>query len=668
MIDYDEAKALIDELEPEYARRHRDCQLLRRFWHGDYDQSENAGQFDELWRSLVKDTSERGTVTDYNLVRNLVFDVCLKYQSFLSALPMIRTFVERESRVARKQAALKERVLYGTWADGNMNVQLNRIAWFGPLMGDAFLGAWPDLRRNTVRPVVRSPEHAYPVPNFDHTGLDAILFCWKTTPAKARRAFPNWRGRGGDGDRNAEVEVLEYSDTTGFKRWVDTQLTNHVEHNLGVNLYEQVPFIRVPGEPFNHGAVEQAVNLVVAGSALHSLLMQAVIENVFPRLVLEDPLKFSEHIDTGPGATIGVNPGGKAYFLAPPADPMAVGASLLQENERAIKQGTSMPDVNFGQFDASIITGKAVNALQGAGTGSVVEMVQGSGVGQALTAWNEKALTIYQRMFRDDTIHLYGMQPQSIVDLNPRQFSLSFKGAEIVGSPRNEVVFSPYIDLHGKLVMSLQALGAGLVSKTYAREQIGISDSEIMQEEIIGEVVEEAVVNTMMQALQAQATPEAGDETLAAATAYVGGDQVVRAPLGTPPMAGPAGVPAAGEPAGLAGGGQAVTPPFELPPGSPQAGAPLGGAAPPAPAGPAPAGAETLSLEAAEAALRGVELVGRAWLVGQIVAAGQSSEVEVAVTEDADRQTIADALRVPVIFHRVAGEPAEESVEIGGGV
>lgn len=674
MIEYAEAKALIDELEPEYAKRHNDCQLLRRFWHGDYEHGTKAGLYDELFTSLVKDGAERGTVTDYNLVRNLVFDVCLKYQSFLSPLPMIRTFVERESRPARKQAALKERVLYGTWADGNMNVQLNRIAWFGPLMGDAFLGAWPDMERNIIRPVVRSPEHAFPVPNFDGTRLDALLFCWKTTPAKAKRAFPNWDGQGPDGEQNAEIEVLEYSDNKGFKRWVDTKLTNHVEHNLGFNLFDQVPFIRVPGEPFNHGAVEQAVNLVIAGSALHSLVMQAMIENVFPRMVLEDPMKFSETIDTGPGAVIAVNAGGDIRFVSPGTETLATATGIIQENERAIKQGTSMPDVNFGQFDASIITGKAVNALQGAGTGSVVEMVQGGGIGGALTSFNEKVLTMYQRMFRDDQIHLYGVQPQSMLDLNPRQFALSFKGSEIVGSPRNEVVFSPYIDLHGKLVMALQAQGAGLVSKTWSREQIGISDSEIMQEEIVGEVIEEAVVGAMMQALQAAATPEAGDEALAAATAYIGGGEpVLRAPLAPP---GPAPAPPGGSafpgaPADLPGGGQAVAPPFELPPGSPQAGAPFGAAPQTAPPGPAPGGAATptadegISLEAAQAALAGVDLVGRAWLVGQIVMVGVTNEVEVALTDDADRQTIADALRVPVVFHRVTGPPAEEAVEVG---
>jgi hypothetical protein len=181
-----------------------------------------------------------------------------------------------------------------------------------------------------------------------------------------------------------------------------------IEHNLGFNLFEQVPFIFIPGEPWNHGAVEQSVNLVDAGNMLYSLMMQAMFENVFPKLVLEDPMKFGEQIDTGPGAVIPVNQGGKAYYLSTPNNAVGAGMAMLQGNEAAVKQDTSMPDVNFGQFDASIITGKAINALQGAGTGSLVEMVQGFGIGQNLVKWNEKALTIYQRMFADDTVYLQG--------------------------------------------------------------------------------------------------------------------------------------------------------------------------------------------------------------------------------------------------------------------
>jgi hypothetical protein len=664
LITYEYAKQLLSELDTSYQDRHFQHTRLRQFWQGRFWERVDtlAHGLASIFRDVTSTPSDIGP--DWKLVLPLVNEVCVKYQSYLSGLPMIRTFTERpESRRSRAQADLKERVLYGSWAHTNMNQQLNRIAWYVPLMGDAFLGIWPDFEYNCVKAIVRSPEHAFPLPSFDGSDLDAILFMWKTTPARAKRAFPNWSGPKDDDTK--EIEVLEYSSNTGFQRWVDTQETNRVEHNLGFNLFDQVPFIHVPGEPWNHGAVEQAVGLVEAGSALYSLMMQAMIENVFPRMVLVDPMKFSETIDTGPGAVIPVNPGGDLKFVSPGGEALGAAAGLLQENERAVKQAASTPDVAFGQSGASIITGKAVNALQGAGTGSVVEMVQGTAIGSALESWNEKALTIYQRMFSEDTVRLFGMQPTSMFDINPRQFSLSFKGSEIIGSPRNEVVFSPYMDMHGKLVMALQAQGAGLTSKQYGREQIGISDSEEMQEQIVQEAIDDAVVGAIIQALQ-EPTPEAADQASAQATSYLsGGPTPVRAgpppaPPGPPPGGGGGGMPIQT----LPGGGQQSAPALPLPPGSAfgQVGAPSA-AAPSGPGGP-PASTGAVTLPRAQSELSQAQIVGKAWLVGQIVQQGSASTVEVAITDNSDKQTLADAADFTVTFHLVSGKPKEQAVEI----
>jgi hypothetical protein len=674
LISYADAKALKQELEPDYQERHNSHRRLRDFYHGRYwnEVDSTARGVASIFRDISRPVSDVGP--DIKLVRNLVFEVCVKYQSYLSSLPMIRTFTERpDSRRAKAQAALKERVLYATWAQANMNRSLTQIGWFGPLMGDCFHGIWPDFDRNTVMSVIRSPEWAFPVPSFDGSRMDAVIFSWKVPAARAKRQFPNWSGKGEEGGQSKQAEILEYSDDKCFYRWVDEELVNGVEHDLNFNLFDQVPFIEIPGEPWNHGAVEQSVNLVEAGNALYSLMMQAMIENVFPRLILEDPMKFDETIDFGAGATIGVNPGGKAYFLAPPTATMGEAVAMLQENERAIKQDTSMPDVSFGQFDASVITGKAVNALQGAGTGSLVEMVQGGGIGRALESWNEKALTIYQRMYTNDQVYLQGVQPQSMLDLNPRQFSVSFKGKEIIGSPRNEVVFSPYIDMHGKLVMALQAQGAGLTSKGWGREQIGISDSEAMNEEIVTEVIDDAVIGAIVAALQQDPSPEAADVAVGKATSYIEATPLPAAAphpllaLGAgPPAAGPGGQPI-GNFAGPGAGGQFKVPALPLPAGAPvpQAGAPTQ-AAPGAPAVAAPSAG--VSLQDALAAFQNVQLQGKAYLIGEIVVKGSTADaVEIAVTDDVDRQPLQDAATFPVVFHTVDGEPKEQFAEIGTG-
>ena len=113
--------------------------------------------------------------------------------------------------------------------------------------------------------------------------------------------------------------------------------------------------------------------------------------------------------------------------------------------------------------------------------------------------------------------------------------------------------------------------------------------------------------------------------------------------------------------------GQPAPPPAAGPvaPQVPQVGAPSG-AAPQAPAGAAPTTGVTL--QDALNVLGQVPLQGRAFLVGEIVATGQTNDaVEIAVTDDADRQPLQDAATFPTVFHTVAGEPREQFAEIGSG-
>jgi hypothetical protein len=442
-------------------------------------------------------------------------------------------------------------------------------------------------------------------------------------------------------------------------------------------------FIPVPGEPFNHGAVEQIVSMVEMGNALQSLLFQATLENVFPMMVIEDPAKAPEEIMRGAGAVVPVNAGGKVYYETPPVQALPVQVAFLRDNQDKILEAAGMPRVAFGQSPTtSIATGAAINELQGAGTGTTVEMVQGTGIGPALESWNEKALFMYQNLFKDDTIQLYGTETKSILDTSGRQFSLTFKGSEIVGSTRNKVVFQPHMDDHEKLVMGLQGLGGGIYSQRFVREQLGISDNDEMEEEILAEKLQQIVLETLAAQLQAEPTPEKEADIMQIATSFIEGTSVNPEPhpiigaaaaaavpggpgptppdlAGAPPPGGQLG--GGGMPIGqLPGGGQFQTPAIALPAGS---------QTPPGQGGPAPApqgGAGGVTLQDAQSAFQGVQLQGQAWLAGEIVAKGQTQDpVDIFVTDDADRQPLQAAAQFPVAFHPTKGAPQEQSVEIG---
>ena len=689
-IDYETVKSLQEKLRSDelYSGRLEDFARLRKLWHGGFwEQSDSdSGNVSSVFRDMVQ---ESNVSPDLKLVNNLLQQVCVKYQTFLSPIPMIRVFSDYEpdgnTMDARRDANLKERYLYGLWSQRpqGMNSIMNTAAWYLPLFGDCFLGINPNPDTNTPMPFIRSPENAYPIPNYSDGTLEKVIFKWEVTEEMARASFGNEavdkadrapqssRLKGGRRKRDGNFEILEYSDKKEFGRWLSGHKTHGIQHDYGFNLFEQIGFIQVPNEPWNHGAVEQLVGLVEMGNALLSLSFQAVLENVFPTMFLINPMKMPEELNLGPGGVVPLNEGGDVKWVSPPTGAVATQMAMLQNNEQSIKQGASMPDVMFGQSDASIITGKAVNELQGAGTGSVIEMVQGTSLGTALVSWNEKAIFMGQRMYKNETAHLFGLIPDSGIDINPKQFSLSLKGKELKGSARNEVVFSPHTNTQQKVVMGLQMAGAGLVSKKWQRDQVGIPDNDAMEEEIYSEAINDAVLQAHLQAVMATNEQAGGADFEAAVEAEkiaVGYMQGRTQPAAAPPVAPAAG----GQPPPLGGpplpaGGPPLPGEGLGPPGGPPALPP----APGAEVGPPMEGEGIILLGEAMAAFQLVEVEGRVWLVGEIVERGEARNIiDVALTEREDRQTLVSGLpqyQGRLNFLLVEGEPQEINIEVTPG-
>ena len=272
-ISPEDVLALRDKYKDDYLIRHEALKRLRNIWFGKYweEVDKQTRSVSSIFKDLVGTQSDVGP--DIKMVHNVVKMCVDKYQSFLSPLPQIHVHVEPPHSETRKnQARIKQRFLYGAWAAGptSMAKCFNRAAWYLPLMGHCYLGIWPDFDRNMPIPVIRSPEHAYPIPSYDGHGEDGVIFSWKVRESSIKRAYPQYltraeRSKGrfplSRRDRDPEVELMEYSDNNEFARWADGQKLNGVEHNMGFNLWEPVKFTDVPDEVFGHGAVEQMVQM-----------------------------------------------------------------------------------------------------------------------------------------------------------------------------------------------------------------------------------------------------------------------------------------------------------------------------------------------------------------------------------------------------------------------
>jgi hypothetical protein len=712
-ISYGELQALKQELWDDYHKRHTALRNLRRYWHGDFWKlaDSESHPIATIFRDWTSRTSDVGP--DIKLVKNVVQEICVKYQTYLSQLPQIRVFVDPpESDNRRAQATLKERYLYGLWSMGDMNQIVNNMGWFLPLMGDVYQACWPNPELGRPTPILRSPEYAWPIMSFDGNEENAVMFIWRVKESSAMRAYPNYvppderfpglkklgrlRKRPNDdvADAAGTVEIIEYSDANCWVRYVGDQMVGGVEHNFGYNLFEHVKFIDVPGEAFGHGAVEQIINLNELDNALISLGFQQAVENSFPMLVLEDASKAPEDIPTGAGAILPLNPGGKAYYLEPPQQGVAMIQQFTARTEHDIKELAGMSPAEFGQSPASsIVTGKAVNALQQAGAGSRVEMVQGTGIGPALVAWNEKAIRQAQDTFRDTKMQLYGRESANTMEMQGRQFALSIKGSQVVGSTRNEVVFQVALNQHEKLVMGLQALGAKIVSKKWVREQIGVVDNTHMIEEILVEDVDDAVLAFMQAALQGAADPATAAKVEGQANSFLQGNTATSRGEGgaQQAIAGGQPHPLLGMPTGSPGQLMSHAAAAAGPPAvgaNPTPGGPALPGLPGGPAGPAgfpqtpptypsagqqaQAGAGTVTTEEVAAAigrLKGIQ--GQVFIVGQLADQGKTNgDIDLAITNPSDRSVIEAGLpqyRGKLSFKVVQGEPVEPHVDVTPG-
>jgi hypothetical protein len=674
----DDILQIKDSLEPDYQVRHAALKMLRNYWWGKYwDQAQTESRtVSSIFKDLKGSQSDVGP--DIKLVHNIVQQICVKYQSFLSPLPQIHVYTDPPSTETRKAQALrKQRYLYGCWAAGRMDRRFNNMAWYLPLMGSCYLGIHPDFERKLPLPLVRSAEYAYPIPGYNGEE-DGVIFCWKVPESSVIRAYPNYvpqgdkKGHFSLGFRRGQssdplVEMIEYSDNDEFSRFVGEQRLAGVEHKYGFNLWEHFKFIDVPDEAFGHGAVEQVIDLNEAENILYSLLMQSVIDNVFPKLVLEDPSKAPEEIPSGPAAVLGLNPGGKAYYLSPPVQAIGMQTAFMQNNAQHIKESAGLSDPNFGQSPvASRVSGSAIDELLGSGSGTTIEMVQGT-FGSGIANWNEKAIYIGQELFKDDRINVYGTEVHPMA-INPRRFADSFKGSQLVGSSHNEVMFSPALNQHEKLVMWLQAKGGGLVSNQYIRNQIGIPDSAAMDEEIFSEAIEQGVLGAIVAELQAQPDAANAEKVENEGYAFLQGqtNPAAIAAGSTPPALAPPQA-AAPPPPGQAGATAAAAGAPPAP--SPESAAPAANTPPQAPQG--PQGDQTITLDAAVAAFQQVTVTGRVFLVGEIVQRGQTDgDIEVALTKQEDQDALNQGLPQyagRLVFHLVASEPSEPHMEVTQG-
>lgn len=144
-----------------------------------------------------------------------------------------------------------------------------------------------------------------------------------------------------------------------------------------------------------------------------------------------------------------------------------------------VRQAARFPEVRSGNTDASVVTGKGVQALMG-GFDSRIKALQ-SALGAALSDALSMALELDEKVWGNETKTATGSNNGSpyTVKYNPSRdirgdYGVSFEHGIMAG-----------MDPNRSLVWSLQALGAGLTSKSFVRRNLPVSMNITEEEQVI---------------------------------------------------------------------------------------------------------------------------------------------------------------------------------------
>ena len=184
--------------------------------------------------------------------------------------------------------------------------------------------------------------------------------------------------------------------------------------------------------------------------------------------------------------------------------PLEIPQTAMMEQrtlEDELKLSSRMPDVRMGQTDASVVTGRGVQALMG-GFDSRIKTYQ-SLLGEAVGDVMGMVLELDEKIWPNTQKELTGTA-------NGAPYTIKYTPAnDIKGQYQVSVEYGVMagLDPNRALIWSLQALGAGLTSKAFVRKNLPVS-LDIAQEEQVIDV--ENLRSTLMSSIgaYAQAIPE----------------------------------------------------------------------------------------------------------------------------------------------------------------
>lgn len=438
-----------------------------------------AGEWQVLQPDLFSDNFDKMTVA--NMIDTTARDIA----AVLAPLPTIScsSATAHPSDRARAIADKRSKIARSYVDSSRLQWQMNRkgadqLHTFGMLV----FCIEPDFENN--RPLIRVKDAPGTYPVFNSMG-DVVEIArvytrpWIDIAAEYGLRMDECHNYGKS--PTDLVEVVEYSNSKGFCTFTP-QMGNKCLVPWTENAFGKCNYVVVTRPSLLDGAIKGAYDDMIwvqlVRHRLQMLILEGVEDAVQAPLVAPDDV---QEIPVGSRAIMRTrNPSGVGRVrMDIPPQAFTLGETLREE----MREGAMSPGVRAGDSDASVITGKGVNALQGMYQ-SQINALQ-TQIADGLTRVIEMAFEYDEKVFANVRKEIRGQDAgvpyketyTPIKDINgDYTVDISYGFAAGIGDPNRALVYL------------LQANQAGLVSRDYTQRSMpgGISpadESKKIQEE-----------------------------------------------------------------------------------------------------------------------------------------------------------------------------------------
>lgn len=485
MADIETIAARVKDLQAYYARRDVETSQLRALRSGNWEEL-MPGAFNEDYPAPM--------------VANRVDVMARDVAASLSGMPSISCSAAGGSSDSKKRFAEK-RTKIANWYVGvsNLAARMHDVGDSFNAYGMAVFFVEPDFEHK--HPVIRPRQggNAYAV--WDAYGNTVVgAEEWESTALTLCQQFPHLKQKFDhyQGEKS-RVKVVRYADrqhtVTYLPELGDEILVQYRSPIPGECQYVMVPRPSGTGESFSslpRGAYADLIYPQLARNEFHQLALETAYKAAqAPTIVPQDV----SEVPYGPDAVIQtMNPQGVGRL---PVNVPAAAFQAMQSLDEDMRIGGMSPEARTGNIDASVITGRGIEAASAGYSSQIAQAQTLIGFGLKLAI---------QRCFKMDE-HLW---PKTKRDVKGIYENVAFVDSyiperDIKGDHSVDISFGFALGMapNNALVFLLQATSGGLTSKEFAMRQLpmGVNPAEESKK-----IQLEQIQNSSIQAVAALAT------------------------------------------------------------------------------------------------------------------------------------------------------------------